>query len=495
MNLNSGGNNVQSNIQITPKSTLKEAFLDFTKKHALAPNTLKAYGKNVDDKSAFMLSKGFEPILENVSYELCDEWVSELQETFSPKTIQQKQATIVSIFSHYNKMGVLSGNPFSALKINVYNDVRHSETLNINEFFQMYKAAIELEQDGIPVQIPIHLSMFSALRNKSLGKLKVSSMSIDNGGLMFTFKNKKVIESDSKFSTNMNSRKPKHKNKHHFLPLPSKLLYSIQRYIEGNDLDDSLLYGLRGKPLDNKQLNYIVNKVCEHMGWAKKHKDENGNLKLERLGKTFTPHGFRYTLPTLFDEMGVSNESLRYLLGHSKFHLGNLQYYVLSDLKHIKELSAAQMILETLLETALDLENYNIKLDLNVIFEDLTKVLENQKKNKRYVELFKESIIHYAMQKQQYEMTNPGSNGTNLFTYVAPELSNQLFTQQMNGMSPQPYGNPFVNAIPQNNLNPAQGLYQQQQALQYSHQYGNGSQGYQTYQQQYGMPIQPHNLK
>jgi hypothetical protein len=57
------------------------------------------------------------------------------------------------------------------------------------------------------------------------------------------------------------------------------------------------------------------------------------------------------------------------MLGHSKYELGALHHYTLSDAKYIKEIRAAQVILETLFETAMEHEsNYNINLNLEEIF-------------------------------------------------------------------------------------------------------------------------------
>ncbi|WP_255298243.1 hypothetical protein [Brevibacillus dissolubilis] len=32
--------------------------------------------------------------------------------------------------------------------------------------------------------------------------------------------------------------------------------------------DDTLLFGLKGQSLHNKQLNRITNKICEGLGWG-----------------------------------------------------------------------------------------------------------------------------------------------------------------------------------------------------------------------------------
>lgn len=107
----------------------------------------------------------------------------------------------------------------------------------------------------------------------------------------------------------------------------------LTQYTEHMEPNDALLYGLRGKPLINKQMNYIIDKVCEHLGWVKveyeqpennenhNHAKEKGrrNKIIRKTEKYFTLHGLRYTLSTLFHEMGVSDDAIRFLLGHSKY--------------------------------------------------------------------------------------------------------------------------------------------------------------------------------
>ncbi len=52
--------------------------------------------------------------------------------------------------------------------------------------------------------------------------------------------------------------------------LTPKLFELILRRIELNQFnpDDTLLFGLKGQSLHNKQLNRITNKICEGLGWG-----------------------------------------------------------------------------------------------------------------------------------------------------------------------------------------------------------------------------------
>jgi integrase len=426
-----------------------------------------------------MLKQGLEPVFENIDYEFAKKWENDQRKQgYSPRSIKQHKATMQSMFSHYNQLGVVVGNPFAALKVTDSNKPKHhSRALDITELYQVYKAAFELQENGVNVLIPVLIDMFTALRVTSLEKLTVRSVSTTMNGLVYEFDPKKdrvkedklldqYLEEGDKHTDNS----PNSKNKDFFIPLPPKLMKLLTQYTERMEPDGALLYGLRGKSLINKQMNYIIDKVCEHLGWVKveyenpENEDHNntkgkgrrkGNKTVHKSEKYFTPHGLRYTLSTLLHEMGVSDDAIRFLLGHSKYELGALQHYILSDAKYIKEIRAAQVIIETLFETTMELEtNYNITLNLEEIYVELPNVFSNQLKNKNYINLFKEHLVKYAFTAlQQKILKESGNNHSDYFTFKAPELYNQIamaqqgyfphapmpYHQQTHGMYPMPY--------------------------------------------------------
>ncbi|AMX83598.1 integrase [Geobacillus subterraneus] len=455
-----------SKTNISAKSTLIEAFNEYEKSQFWSKNTRRTYRKNVIYMSEYMLNQGLNPVLENIDYEFVKIWENDQRKQgYSPRTIKQHQATMQSMFTHYNRLGVINGNPFAALKITDSNKQKHhSRALNIIELYQVYKAAFELQERGVNVLVPTLIDMFTALRVTSLEKLTVRSVSTTMNGLVYEFDPKKdrvkedklldqYLEEGDKHTDNS----PNSKNKDFFIPLPPKLMKLLTQYIEHMEPNDALLYGLRGKPLINKQMNYIIDKVCEHLGWIKveyeqpenkenhNHAKEKGrrNKIIRKTEKYFTPHGLRYTLSTLFHEMGVSDDAIRFLLGHSRYELGALQHYILSDAKYIKEIRAAQVIIETLFETTMELEsNYNITLDLEEIFDEIPKVYSNQLKNKNYINLFKEHLVKYAFAAlQQKILKESGNNHSDYFTFQAPELYNQIAMAQQGYFphAPMPY--------------------------------------------------------
>src|SRR5699024_1312476 len=136
----------------------------------------------------------------------------------------------------------------------------------------------------------------------------------------------------------------------------------------------------------------------------------DGNKVYTRTSKYFTPHAFRYTIPTILSEMGVPKDSLKFLLGHSQFKKGSLPRYIHTVRRQQRQIYTGQLILETILETALELEqNYNIQLDIEYIEDDLEKVFEIVYRNENEIEQFKNELITFAFTKAQQELNPMGT--------------------------------------------------------------------------------------
>ncbi|MFS0687818.1 tyrosine-type recombinase/integrase [Sporosarcina sp. 179-K 8C2 HS] len=298
----------------------------------------------------------------------------------------------------------------------------------------MYKAAFKLNQEGKNVLMPTLIAMYTGLRNSSLCKLLVKSVTAE-GRLEFSHK-----------AADTNS-----KNKDFILPLPPKLFAMLQKYIKDCNLDsnEQLLYGMRGKPLENKQFNAITRNLCISLGWitvrdckpgevaADKNSVIEGRKLYTNTEKYFTPHGFRYSISTIFSEMGVMHDSIKYLLNHSDFEKGNLKSYILSDQKYIKEIQTGQLIIETLFETALNLERKNnITLDIERIEHDLPNVFAFVKRDENEIHQFQNYIINFAFTQAQQQLANTRMIEKNIpfeqFGYPQPQLMEYQTPYQVN---------------------------------------------------------------
>ncbi|MFD2209126.1 tyrosine-type recombinase/integrase [Virgibacillus halophilus] len=431
-------------ISLIPKSTLEEAYKDQEQISDWSTNSKNAYRRNVKKVSGHMRSVGLEPTIENVTYQYCMQWKKD-HAGKNPNTLNQQKSTMTSIFRHLNNANIIEGNPFLNVNISDYTaDQYLSKDLTLTELYQVYKAAHDLQAEGVNVLLPMLIEIYTGLRSTNLKQLKVRTLDLEIGGLRIEFGKTGTDENNQEETT------PNSKHRESFIPLPPKVLSVFSDYTKVADPEDSLLYGLRGKPFANKQMNYIVKRICEHLGWLKYsvEDDENSesttNKKKKKEIKTdqyFTPHGLRYTIATIFHEMGVEDNAIRLLLLHSKkTELGALERYLRRDTREVKQLRMVQLLLETVLETALEMdEKFGVQMDLEAIYEQLPVAFENQMKNVYAVHLFKEQIIRFTMSKMEQALTQSAAVPNNV-TSMFP------MREGHSSMEPHPYmANPYQN--------------------------------------------------
>lgn len=199
-------------------------------------------------------------------------------------------------------------------------------------------------------------------------------------------------------------------------------------------------------------MNYITNKICEHLDWLE-NMEETTEANHSKAEKYFSPHAFRYTISTLFSEMGVPKDTIKFLLLHSRKDLGSLEPYILSVNKHIEELKAAQLLLETVLETALELDlKHNIQLDFKQLLKDLRFAYHKQLYNDTYVDFFREQIRSQAAKQILGEgnhtvFENPLQEGN---PYANPGMLQQMQILAQMQMNATPFIQP--NTLPSQNL-------------------------------------------
>lgn len=182
---------------LNQKNTLTEAYEFWEDNHSMkwAESTKKSYRKTVESVEEYMISNDLEPIIENVDYAFIKQWENHLYEIFSEKSIKQKIATMASLFSFLNKLGTVHSNEFAIITIsNNDNQTSHSRELDIQELYEVFKAAQQLEAEGTPVLLPTLVAMFTGFRSVTLKKLKVSTVNFNKSQLEFKLKENKSIK-------------------------------------------------------------------------------------------------------------------------------------------------------------------------------------------------------------------------------------------------------------------------------------------------------------
>lgn len=447
-------------MDLTSKSSLVESyeFMESNKTNKWAETTKRSYRKTVTDVEGFMNELNIDPILENIDLKFVKKWENNLYEIYAEKSINQKIAVMTSLFKYLRDIGVVTLNPFATLTT-TNNDqyTSHSRELDIEELYQVYKTAHLLESKGTRVLPPLLVVIFTGFRNVTLTKLKVNNLDFKKSELQFKLKNNESKNTSKKDSDITN------KVKELVVPLPPKLMELMSEHTEGLNKDDKLLYGLRGKPLAHKQMNYITKLVCEELGWTGTEEITDAEGK----PLPFTPHSFRYSIATFFSEMGVDDQSIRHVLGHSNFDRGNLRFYIKSYNKNVKQIRAAQQLLETLLSTTLEIETkYNLKIDLYQVFETIDIHYQHALLNKDYFNYFKGMLINHALQMISQQMfqaaeSQDGNKMTLQQHSINPMHMQQMYNHQNHFVNTptmlhtNPYMTPYVTNIgPVNSFNP-----------------------------------------
>jgi integrase len=325
-------NSISKEEVISNNSTLSQALFWLKEHRYWSDTTFESYYRDIKLFEIYLKNQGLNPTLvSGEKMNIVNKWIIEQKDDeVAYKTITRRVATLSSLYSFYKEMGVVEKNAFKASRVPGAHSESHSRALDLDDLKLVYKALQELKTQNINLEVPIKLLLFTGLRNHAIGHLRVKDVNWADEVIVY------------------NHGVDNFKHKLQLLPLPPKFLQLLSCYIEEMKLeeDDPLCYGIKGVPLKNKQLNLLVNKINEYLGWEKEMR--------------VTPHGFRYTIATLLDEKGLSIDTIKYLLGHSSNE--NVQLYLKRDKRKIFQIKAALTEIEEKLESSLDLNLQEIPL-------------------------------------------------------------------------------------------------------------------------------------
>jgi len=279
--------------------------------------TIESYRSVIKGFESFLRDLGKEPSLKNgESISVVDRWIKYQEGNFAYNTITQRVSALSSLYSFYQKSGIVRNNVFKAALVPERKPgERFYRTMDFDDLKEVYTAIHDLKRKGVNVEIPVKILLFTGLRNHALSNIKVKDINWMDGLIVFT-----VDDENSK-------------KKNQVLPLPPIFLTRLKEYVDENslELDDPLCYGIKGQPLKNKQLNRTTDAVCHYLHWIGKQK--------------VTPRGFRYSIAFLLRRKGLSIESIQFLLGYSDdetfnyFHIDNKMeiHYLRKALTEIEE--------------------------------------------------------------------------------------------------------------------------------------------------------------
>ncbi|MGC5328180.1 tyrosine-type recombinase/integrase [Brevibacillus sp. SYSU BS000544] len=343
--------------KINLKSTIAEALEAMKDYKNWSNSTFICYQNDVLLYEDFLHENRIEPILENGKLHLIQRWIKNQRDRgVSSTTIKRRIASLSSVFSFYRDLGVVQQNCFKAVDVPPGNQEHHSRVLEMDELKKVYMYADELRKTDSLISPTIKMLIFTGLRNEVLSELRVEHVNFEKSLLYVSHSFEKI-----------NS-----KHRVQIIPIPPKLLAELEQHVVDQQLlsQDKLLFGLAGKPLGEKALNRLTNRISHDLGWT------NDNR--------VTPHGFRATISTILSEKGVDLAAIKFLLGHSE--QDNLQFYIRRYGRHIRLLQREL----TCIEEDLSQEPKVIK---EIQYPDATKETEHQKTTQMTYLLPKEILL------------------------------------------------------------------------------------------------------
>ncbi|OLS38584.1 site-specific integrase [Bacillus sp. MRMR6] len=100
--------------RINGNSSIRLAFEIMQENRSWSNNTLSSYSNNISSLEAFMLKNQIEPIIENIDFEMVQQWVKYLREEKKEKskTIKQRIACMSSFLHSLNLWVYSERTPF-----------------------------------------------------------------------------------------------------------------------------------------------------------------------------------------------------------------------------------------------------------------------------------------------------------------------------------------------------------------------------------------------
>jgi site-specific recombinase XerD len=315
--------NTDCELLVTPETHIQEAFSYIQEYRQWSKSTLQCYQKDIEAYERYLYSVNKIATLGSATLSVVQRWLKHQkdEEKIASSTIRRRLAALSTVYEFYKSLGFIEANPFKAVSLPTGEKGYYSVVLNMDQLKHIWSYLDDQKKAGLNIELTVKVMLFTGLRNEALCRLQVKDIIWE----------KQLLRYDAGIQNS--------KHKIQFFPIPPRLFSMIKEHIQQHDLstEDSLLFGLKGFPLRNKQLNRITNKISDELGWGREAK--------------VTPHGFRATIATLLDEQGVSLDAIQYLLGHSQKE--NVHVYLRRDQRKINQLRLELCKIEDELENSL----------------------------------------------------------------------------------------------------------------------------------------------
>lgn len=282
-----------------------EAYKDYlSKEKNYSPLTIKAYLRDINSFSNYLLNSHQQTSLESVSYSLIRSWIVYLVENNnSNASINRKVSALKSYYRFLLKIKVVHQNPLlkhKSLKMAKKVQIPFSEK-ELNDVFSLNHFNSDFE--GVRNRLIVELFYATGIRRAELINLKSSNLDFSN----------KTIKVLGK------------RNKERIIPLLGCTLELLTRYMgekkklflkEENDL---LILSKKGNKISESFVYRLINDYFSTVS--------------QKIKKS--PHVLRHSFATHLLNNGADLNSVKELLGHSS--LSSTQIYTHSSLSELQK--------------------------------------------------------------------------------------------------------------------------------------------------------------
>jgi len=267
--------------------TLLSAIADYLEtgeyKKKLSADTIKTYRIDLRQFSEFTAQQWADT-------ETLNQYIKYLNQSFAPRSVKRKPASVRAIYHTMEISGLLESNPFNKLHIRIHSPLQLPRIISNQIVHDLLQNAYDAYTPGcrevLRDIVVLELLFSTGLRVSELCALSKGTFLLNNEGVRLLVNGKGRKERIIRIIT-------------------PELLQLLQTYCNEFSKEikeqEAILFNHKGRPISPQSVRRIINKYLNRIGTA----------------NHMTPHMFPHTFATSLLEAGMDIRYIQSLLGHS----------------------------------------------------------------------------------------------------------------------------------------------------------------------------------
>ena len=260
----------------------------------LSPDTIKAY--RIDLQQFLEFAGGVWP-----DKDVLNQYIKHINQTFAPRSVKRKLASVRAFYHEMELSGQLDENPFDKLHIRIQSPKQLPRIIPEQVVQALLQSAYDSYIPGCRETlrdiVVLELLFSTGLRVSELCALSKDSFQLGDSELRLLINGKGRKERIIQITT-------------------AELLHLLKIYYsefsKEIELQESILFNRRGRPISPQSVRRIINKYLRQIG----------------ISSHITPHMFRHTFATSLLEAGMDIRYIQSLLGHSSISTTQIYTHV-----------------------------------------------------------------------------------------------------------------------------------------------------------------------